>query len=235
MGDDERRQRLFSLIERLWYSTVTDEGHLWTNDDARELDSLVPTVQLPLNLHPIHDEFVFLGLDSRNAGTYSLADILRAVTEAMREIRVPEAIDRAARTNVMAAMCRLVRISSPLISSQEQRVLIQQRLATRLAPLRTVAERIEEVAYAAYRRAILGGQLPDVEKLVQAARRELHVDTDAAMGGQSATVRRPVFGLTAATASHAFSGGRGSESGSSRRGRGTGGRAEWQPRRTAGR
>jgi len=148
---------------------------------------------------------------------------------------VPEAIDRAARTNVMAAMCRLVRISSPLISSQEQRVLIQQRLATRLAPLRTVAERIEEVAYAAYRRAILGGQLPDVEKLVQAARRELHVDTDAAMGGQSATVRRPVLGLTAATASHAFSGGRGSESGSSRRGRGTGGRAEWQPRRTAGR
>jgi hypothetical protein len=192
-------------------------------------------VQLPLDSHPIHDEFVFLGLDSRNAGTYSLADILRAVTEAMREIRVPEAIDRAARTNVMAAMCRLVRISSPLISSQEQRVLIQQRLATRLAPLRTVAERIEEVAYAAYRRAILGGQLPDVEKLVQAARRELHVDTDAAMGGQSATVRRPVFGLTAATASHAFSGGRGSESGSSRRGRGTGGRAEWQPRRTAGR
>ena len=123
----------------------------------------------------------------------------------------------------MEGMCRLVLVGQTLLQPRMRSLLIRQ-VEKRLAPLKDVTERIQHRAYTAYRRAILGGHLPDVEQLVTAARTALLAEIGPVMGDGPAT--GPAFGLGSAGAGRAWAGrsGRGGPS----RGGSTGGRPGWR-------
>jgi len=231
MGAEDRRQRMFSLIERLWYFVVTDEDSLWANDDMEELLRLInDNDDNPLGTYHVpHDAFVFLGLDARKAARYTEEDLQRAYQAAMQAIRVPEAIGHDARTLVMEAMCRLVLVGHTVLMPRMRSFLVRQ-VEERLAPLRDVTERIQDAAYAEYCREIRGGgRVPDVERYVAAAQQELFASIGPVMSNGPAT--GPVFGLGSAGAGRAWAGearsGRGGRGGPSRGG-GTGGRPRWR-------
>lgn len=228
MGADDRRQRMFSLIERLWYFVVTDEDSLWSNDDMEELLRLInDNDDNPLGTYHVpHDAFVFLGLDARRAAKYSEERIQQEYQAAMQAIRVPEAIGRDERTRVMEGMCRLVLVGQTILQPSMRSLLIRQ-VEERLAPLRDVTERIQDAAYAAYRREILsGGRVPDVGQFVEAARQELFASIGPVMGSRPAT--GTAFGLGSAGAGRAWASEARSGRGGPSRGRGTGGRPRWR-------